>query len=285
LAAIFSGALAVPRAAAQASCPVAGIERVTLASVNERLELTLKDGRVLRAAGVEPVRPTPDNPDFAVAARDALRQSLGDTLDIVPLARPDRWGRIPVFAFLPAMTPSAPAGAPEPSFAVWLLAHGYGRFMPEREAIACRSSFLAAEAAARAARRGLWRDPYYAVIAATDKNAFADKAATNVIVEGRVVDIDVRPKRLYLLFGPRGSGGFAVTVLQRDVKIFDRAGLGFHALIGRRIRVRGLLDLRFGPQIEVSELGAIEVVPLPEAEPGAGQHVEAKAADPSEKPQ
>ena len=53
---------------------------------------------------------------------------------------------------------------------------------------------------------------------------------------------------------------FAVTILQRDVKIFDRAGFGFHALIGQRIRVRGLLDLRFGPQIEVSEPDAIEIV-------------------------
>jgi endonuclease YncB( thermonuclease family) len=271
---------AISRAEAQQLCPVAGNERVAVVSVDEQLELALSDGRVLRVAGVEPVRPTPDNPDSDTAARDALRAAVRDGLDIVTLARPDRWGRIPVFAFLPPS--STPISGR--SLAAWLLARGDGRFMPEREANICRSIFLDAENAARAARHGLWDDPYYAVIAATDSNGFAEKAATNVIVEGRVTDIDVRPKRIYLLFESRGSGGFAVTLLQRDVRIFDGAGFGFHALVGQRIRVRGLLDLRFGPQIEVSEPDAIEIVPQLQIAPGAGQHAEAKAADPSQKP-
>jgi endonuclease YncB( thermonuclease family) len=270
---------------AQQSCPTSGSERVAVASVDERLEIALKDGRLLRVAGVEPVRPTPDNPDADTAARDALRKAVAEGLDIVTLGRPDRWGRIPVFAFLPPMS----AAMPERALATWLLTRGDGRFMPEREATNCRAVFLEAENAARAARHGLWNDPFYAVIDATDRGAFAEKAATNVVVEGRVADIDVRPKRFYLLFGPRGSGGFAVTILQRDAKIFDRAGFGFHALIGQKIRVRGLLDLRFGPQIEVSEPDAIEIVSQPQVplrvSLGAGQHAEAKAADSSRKPQ
>jgi endonuclease YncB( thermonuclease family) len=271
----------VQGALAQSACPVTGLEHVAAVSVDERLEIALTDGRLLRVAGIEPVRPTPDDPDFATAARDALQKALAKGLDIIPLAGPDRWGRIPVFAFLAAPAPNASA----PSLAAWLLAQGYGRFMPEPAATACRANFLAIEASARAAQRGLWRDPYYAVIAATDRRAFVEKTATNVIVEGQIIDVDVRPKRLYVLFGPRHSGGFAVTIVQREVKIFDRAGFDFHALIGRRIRVRGLLDMRFGPQIEVSEPGAIEIVSQPETLPGVGQHVEAKAADLSEKPQ
>ncbi|MEJ0050572.1 MAG: hypothetical protein WDN02_05090 [Methylovirgula sp.] len=82
---------------AQQLCPVAGDERVAVASVDERLELALTDGRVLRVAGVEPVRPTPDNPDFDMASREALRSAVNDGLDIVTLGRPDRWGRIPRF--------------------------------------------------------------------------------------------------------------------------------------------------------------------------------------------
>ncbi|HEY0147286.1 MAG TPA: hypothetical protein VGB93_14295 [Methylovirgula sp.] len=130
-------------------------------------------------AGVEPVRPTPDNPDFDMAAREALRSAVKDGLDIVTLARPDRWGLIPVFAFLPPMS----AAIPEQSLAVWLLARGDGRFMPEREANICRGVFLDAENAARVARHGLWNDPYYAVIAATDQSVFAEEAATNVIAK------------------------------------------------------------------------------------------------------
>ncbi len=254
--------------------------------MDQRLEVHLKDGRVLCLAGFEPVRPTPDNPDFDTIARDVLAKVLAKPIPggigFIPLARePDRWGRIPVFAFLP----DAANGAARPSLAVLLLTLGYGRFMPEPEVRPCQAVFLAAEASARAHRSGLWQDPYYAVIAATDTRAFAEKAASNVIVEGRVSDIDVRPRRSYLLFGPRGSGGFAVTILQRDVKIFERAGFDLRAFIGKRIRVRGLLDLRFRPQIAVSDPASIEVVPASEGVLGAGQPVEAKAADPDEKPQ
>lgn len=282
--------LAAPTAAAPtlaaSVCPVVGIEEAAVASVDQRLEVHLKDGRVLRLAGFEPVRPTPDNPDFDTIARDVLAKVLAKAIPgaigFIPLARtPDRWDRIPVFAFLP----SAANSAARPSLAARLLTLGYGRFMPEPEAHPCQATFLAAEADARARHSGLWQNPYYAVIAATDTRAFAEKAASNVIVEGRVSDVDVRPRRSYLLFGPRGSGGFAVTILQRDVKIFERAGFDVHALIGKQIRVRGLLDLRFGPQIAISDPASVEIVPPAEGASGAGQPVEAKAADPDEKPQ
>ncbi|QAY95087.1 hypothetical protein CWB41_04550 [Methylovirgula ligni] len=277
---------AAAQSPAASACPAAGIEAAAVASVDQRLEIHLKDGRVLRLAGFEPVRPTPDNPDFDTIARDVLTSVLAraipGAIGFIPLSPvPDRWGRIPVFAFLSGQE----KGAGQPSLAELLLTLGYGRFMPEPEARPCQADFLAAEAGARARRNGLWQDPYYAVIAASDTRAFAEKAATNIIVEGRVRDIDIRPRRSYLLFGPRGSGGFAVTILQRDVKIFEQAGFAVHALIGKRIRVRGLLDLRFGPQIAVSDLASIEVVSPSEGASSTGQPVEAKAADPDEKPQ
>lgn len=277
---------AAAQSPAASACPATATEEAAVASVDQRLEVHLKDGRVLRLAGFEPVRPTPDNPDFDTIARDDLTKILAKAvpgaIGFIPLSpRPDRWGRIPVFAFLSAQE----KGAARPSLAARMLTLGYGRFMPEPEARPCQTDFLAAEADARARHTGLWQDPYYAVIAATDTRAFAEKAATNVIVEGRVSDIDIRPRRSYLLFGQRGSGGFAVTILQRDVKIFERAGFDVHALIGERIRVRGLLDLRFGPQIAVSDLASIEVAPASEGASSMGQPVEAKAADPDEKPQ
>lgn len=142
-----------------------------------------------------------------------------------------------------------------------MLAGGFARFMPEAEARPCRTAFLAAEAAARATKLGLWADPFYAVIAATDRDAFAERAATNVIVEGRLVGVEKGPMRTNLQFAPRSEHSFSVTVLQRNVKIFEQAGLDFHALIGRTLRVRGLLDLRFGPQIEISSEDEIELIP------------------------
>ncbi len=181
-------------------CPSAGTDRAAVANIDERLEITLKDGRTLRLAGLEPPRPTPDAPDFDTAARDALAQRVGGQVAFVPLARmSDRWGRIPAFVFFDSSVPDA---APV-SAADLLLAGGFARFMPEPEARPCRGAFLAAEAKARAAKLGLWRDPFYAILAATDRQAFAERAATNVIVEGRLVAIDEGPLRTNLQFAPR----------------------------------------------------------------------------------
>ena len=156
--------------------------------------------------------------------------------------------------------------------------------MPEPEARSCQADFLAAEARGRAQGRGLWQDPYYAVIAATDTAAFAERAASNVIVEGLVRDIEIRPRRSYLFFGPRHSGGLVVTILQRDVKIFERAGFAVRALIGKQIRIRGLLDLRFGPQIAIADPASMEILSASGGGPDGGQPVEAKTANPDEKP-
>ena len=248
------------RASAQSetACPQAGTSRAAVANIDERLEITLTDGRTLRLAGLEPPRPTPNAPDFDTAARDALRLRAGGEIAFVPLAqKPDRWGRIPAFVFFDAPTP----GAPPISAANVLLAGGFARYMPEPEARPCRTALLAAEAAARAAKLGLWRDPFYAIIAATDRDAFAERAATNVIVEGRLVAVDQGPLRTNLQFAPRRERAFSVTILKRHIKIFEQAGYDFHALIGRMLRVRGLLDLRFGPQIEISSADEIELIP------------------------
>jgi endonuclease YncB( thermonuclease family) len=254
--ALATRAFADSRDTASAVCPSGGSERAGIATIDERLEITLKDGRTLRLAGLEPPRPTPDQPDFDTTARDALRAKSGNEIGFVPLAeRPDRWGRIPAFVFL-AKPGTAPVSAGQ-----FLLAGGFARFMPEPEAHACRALFLAAEASARAAKLGIWRDPFYAVLSPTDRDAFAERAATDVIVEGRLSGIDEGRLRIYLQFAPRPTRAFEVTILQRNVKKFAQAGLEFHALIGRTLQVRGLLDLRFGPQIEISSPDEIELIP------------------------
>jgi len=259
-------------AAADTACPDSATSRAAVGTIDERLEITLKDGRTLRLAGLEPPRPTPDAPDFDATARDALKARSGAEIGFVPQAgQPDRWGRIPAFVFF---DPSAP-GTPPVSAAQFLLAGGFARFMPELAARPCRTVFLAAEGAARKAKLGLWRDPFYAIIAATDGDAFAERAATNVIIERRLVAVDKGPLLTKLQFAPRRARAFSVTIMQRNVKILERAGLDFHALIGRTLRVRGLLDLRFGPQIEISSADEIELIPEAGDDRGLGGKPEA----------
>lgn len=240
------------------ACPSAGTQSAIVGRVTKRLDVTLKDGRSLYLAGLDPPQPTPDAPDFPVHARDVLAAEFtGGQIRYLPLAPvPDRWGRIPAFVFLPPHAPNTM----QTSAAIFLLTQGFARFMPVPEAHPCRSAFLAAEAQARAAKLGLWRDPYYAVLAATNLAAFAERAAANVIVEGRLVAAASNRYRMVLDFAPRRARAFTVTVLQRNVAIFDRSRLDFRALIGRILRVRGLLDLRFGPHIEISNADDVELI-------------------------
>ncbi|WP_162180441.1 thermonuclease family protein [Methylocapsa aurea] len=229
-----------------------------VASVNERLELTLVDGQTLKIAGVDPPRPTPDQPTIDAKSRDRLGQWLaGQEILYRPMGqRQDRWGRLPALVFAPAASPRSP---PLP-LAEALLDAGLARFEPGPEARQCRAALLAAESGARAAALGLWADPYYAIIPATDRASFPEKAGTSVIVEGRVTGVESGQFRSTLLFGPRRGWHFSVTILQRNIKIFDAAGFNLAGLAGHTLRVRGLLDMRFGPQIEIANPDEIEVV-------------------------
>ncbi|MGO9134501.1 MAG: thermonuclease family protein [Methylovirgula sp.] len=238
------------------TCPTVGIQQATVARVDEDLDLALADGRSLHLAGLEAPQATSQSPDLRRQARDALVAQLsGGAISFFPLsAQPDRWGRIPAFVFLSSNAQNA---APVANL---LLERGFARYMPEPEAHACHSEFLAAEEKARAAKLGLWHDPFYAIIEATNRSAFADKAATNVIVEGRLVNVTSTGFRTTLEFAAQREHAFSVTILQRNVAIFERSGLKFHALIGRILRIRGLLDLRFGPQIELASTDDLELI-------------------------
>jgi hypothetical protein len=124
----------------------------------------------------------------------------------------------------------------------------------------CRGVLLAAEAQARASALGLWADRYYAAVAAGDRDSLAEKAGSMVIVEGRVTGLKVRKPGITLYLGPRKGSQFSVTILPRGSKVFAAAQTRLAGLTGQNVRVRGLLDTRFGPQIEISDLDAVEVV-------------------------
>jgi hypothetical protein len=148
--------------------------------------------------------------------------------------------------------------------------HVWRRF-PRAELCPSQGGLLAAEAAARAAGLGLWADPYYAVIAAADRPSFAEKAGTTVIIKGRVIGIADRRPRIMLYFGPRQGWDFSVANFPRNSKEFEVDYAALAAMNGRMVRVRGLLDTRFGPQIEISNPDEIEVI---------GQDQDAQAAPP-----
>lgn len=265
--ATFVAAFVVAMACATSlsACPDDHPIEARIASVDERLDLQLEDGRLLQIAGLEPPRASPAAPDRPESARARLAEWLvGLPVAFRPLsANPDRWGRLPVR--LLADSPGAEPDAARLDVAVAILDAGMARFRPAPLLGDCRTALLAAEARARRARLGLWTDPVHAIVSATDRAALASRAAAEIIVEGRIARVGETRFRTYLNFGPIRGQDFAVTILKRNRATFDKVGIPLHALAGRSIRVRGLLETRFGPQIEIASPAEMEILDAPGA--------------------
>jgi hypothetical protein len=135
---------------------------------------------------------------------------------------------------------------------------------PEPETRACESERLDAEAAARASGEGVWAQAG-AILDAADPAALAAEDGRFALVAGVVRRVGGGRAKVYLDFA--GRNGFAVVVAGKAEPQFRRAGVDLKALVGQRVLVRGVLDVRFGPRIEIADPAMIE--PL-ERETGRG---------------
>jgi endonuclease YncB( thermonuclease family) len=238
---------------AEAACPAGSGERVSVASVNARGEIVLADGRAARLGGLDIPDAGRGEAESAANARAYLSSRLvGRAVELrILAAKPDRWGRLVV----DISTADQGAAATE-SLALALLSAGLARVRPEVETRNCMTERLAAEDAARASGLGLWTDPYYGVVAASDLDELRQRDGQFAIVEGVVLRVGAGRDRTWLDFGRRGS--FTAVVATRQAKAFERAGLVLSALAGAKIRVRGAMDDRFGLRMAIEDPDQIE---------------------------
>ena len=245
-------------AAQAAPCPQGPAENARVADINARGELVLTDGRLARLAGLETPGPPSDAERFtAIAAETALWLKDRNILLRPLAAKPDRWGRIAAQVFGPvsdAPAPAAPAYINEA-----LIAAGLLRVLPGPEANDCLAQLYEAETQARAAGFGLWADPAYAPVDAADTAALTSRSGQFTLVEGRVRRVGQGRFRAYVDFG-QGRGDFSLTVVKRLLPRFTKAGHPLESLGGLLLRARGIIDTRFGPQIEISGLDEIEFI-------------------------
>jgi hypothetical protein len=123
----------------------------------------------------------------------------------------------------------------------------------------CASSLTAAEAEARQAKRGIWGDP--AAIKNTESPGdILARIGQFTVVEGKVLSVRQAGATTYLNFGRNWTRDFAATISRRMLGAFEAAGIGVKSLENRRIRVRGWVEARGGPRIEVLKVGQIELV-------------------------
>jgi endonuclease YncB( thermonuclease family) len=228
---------------------------VQAVGVDERLDIALADGRTLRLGGLD--APTRDRgaPQIAEAVRAFLNARLTGKEPTLVLfaAGADRWGRLIGDLQFTDRTMGLSR-----STAAALLAAGYARVRPEFETRACAPERLAIEDGARGAGLGIWRDPDFAVIRSLDSELLRRRDGQFVVIEGTVRRVGFARSRIYLELAPRD--GPTIVVARKLEPAFARTGHSLGALAGELIRVRGALDDRFGPRIEIGEPAMIETV-------------------------
>ena len=239
---------AMTSAAAAAPCAFEQQGEGRVGAVIDARSFRLADGREVRLAGIAQTSAEKADPlqVQALAAmlvgRDVRLSGEDDT--------PDRYGRELTF--------------------VWRLPDG---ILVQRELLAqgaalasadvadkdCAAALMAAEATAREAKRGIWADPT-AIKNTESPGDISAGIGRFMLVEGKVLSVRQAGATTYLNFGRRWTRDFAVTIPRSALSHLAAAGLEPKSLENKRIRVRGFVETRSGPRIEVLRAGQIELL-------------------------
>lgn len=223
-------------------------EKGQVAAVQDGDTLTLDSGLKVHLAGIEaPRRGWPS----AGEARAALEKAaLGRAAELrYGGERRSRSGAALAQVFVRS----------EGGRTIWLqeelVRAGLARVHTRKDNAARADRLLALEAAARKARRGIWADPFYAVHAAEAVGPVEGFA----LVEGVVRRVAPETGRTYFNFGDDIGSDFTLILADEDAAAFtgDRAPA---ALVGKHIRVRGMVRDRGGPMMRLDHPAQIEVL-------------------------
>jgi endonuclease YncB( thermonuclease family) len=253
---LFASA-AAPAYAAGCTFEPQGEGRV--AAVIDPRSFRLQDGQEVRLAGIEPVSPEKPSSEKTLSSEKPLA-NRAPALAAILTGRevklrgeddtPDRYGRQPAFVFL-ASSETLVQGE--------LLAQGEALVSATVTEKECASALMAAEALARQAKRGVWGDPS-AIKNSESPGDILAGIGRFTLVEGKVLSVRQAGATTYLNFGRNWTRDFAVTISRRVLPVFEAAGIVPKSLENRRIRVRGFVEARGGPRIELLQVGQIELL-------------------------
>jgi len=256
-------------AALIAAVPVSGVARAcdglddgpsgTVTKVFDGNTMELDSGIVVRLLGAQAPHPAGTRAGSvaeplaegakAALAKLVLNHSVRLGLDT---EETDRFGHMEAQVFI-----DAPGGA-------WveeaMIADGMARAVVPVKNQRCIGELIAAEGAARANGLGIWADPYYSVRDAADPAALAGRTGHYELIEGEVVGTGQARNRLYLDFGRVWKDDVTATIDQKARGLFAAAGIDPLSLKGSRIRIRGWVENRDGPLIELDSPEQIEVL-------------------------
>jgi endonuclease YncB( thermonuclease family) len=236
--------LCVTAVQARAQCGLADLGQSAVAAVRDGATLVLADGREVRLAGIEASADAPS------VVRE-LAQGRNLRLAAASTEPSDRYGRVLAFATAEGTTETVQEA---------LIARGLARVSARVGSRSCADRLLALEDQARTARRGLWANPNFAPFAAEPGRWMDTELGRFVLVEGKVVSVRQSGGTIYVNFGRRFTRDFSVAVPRRLQAAFRAAGRDPQGFTGHRIRVRGWLERRTGPTIELAAPEQIELL-------------------------
>jgi micrococcal nuclease len=252
-------------------CPLEPGPTRAVVAVLDGETLKLDDGAEVRLVGALSPR-APDNAGDSkfwepeVAAKAALEKLvLGRSIELAYIGRrTDRYGRLLAHAFVTlASAPDQPWTSSVPD-RIWVQAHllglGHARTYTLPSNTGCAAQMLAHEALARDTGAGLWSHAAYQVRDANKPRDLARWRSTFQIVEGTVVRVVQSRGATLLTFGNDGTGDFVVVLKASERRDMPAAMAAVNELAGQRIRVRGWIERRTGPAIEIHHPSQIEVV-------------------------
>jgi len=239
-------------------------ERVTASAALDGATLRLDDGRVLRLAGIDTPQAELPRTDAAAAPRrraassvedlaEAARTALNDLTQGRDVAlyyeerRNDRYGRVVAHAVIGAD--------------LWieteLLRRGLARVHTTFDTAAAAAPLLAAEAQARAARRGLWANAAYQVRRASDIGRWVDSFQ---LVEGRIASVRRGASQTVLAFADAGPRPVSIVIPSTARRNFRAAGTDPAELAEHTVRLRGWVRWQSGPVIDLDHPAQVEIL-------------------------
>lgn len=181
-----------------------------------------------------------------------LSRGAGMRLQVLS-KQPDRWGIWPVRLLR--------GEQPADDLAKYLLEQGVAFYWDPRRMLRCLDDvdvvYQRAEWSASQAKRGWWRKdgPFLA----TDSRLYTARG-TFQIVRGKVVSVGKTRSTFYLNFGERWTRDFTGIIEVENLDAFRRKGLEPEGLAGKTVEVRGVVQLRGGPEIEIRHPDALRII-------------------------
>lgn len=136
--------------------------------------------------------------------------------------------------------------------------------------LSCMRELLAHEREGMTRDRGLWTNPAYRVRWADAPQRLMRLRNSFQLVEGTVRKVAVTRSRVYLNFGDDWRSDFTAGAARRSPAFQPNEIAALEALEGLRVRIRGWIERRNGPYIELHNPLQIEALEGQSDAPAAG---------------